>query len=141
MNNPQTLTTKYNTTIDLTIVHTSIEAISEWSIYDDLISDHHPILLTIQTEYTPPVTVPTARWSLHKADWETFKDKLNHLCATINLEGSIDEQAHELTKVLIQAAEYAIPKTKPNKMKRKYWCYNEEVKLAKWSFNRAIKKL
>ena len=67
MNKPQIPTTKYNTTIDLTIVHTSIAAISEWSIYDDLISDHHPIILTIQTDYTPPITNPTPRWCLHKA--------------------------------------------------------------------------
>ena len=46
MNKPQIPTTQYRTTIDLTIVHSSIAALSEWSIYDNLISDHYPILLT-----------------------------------------------------------------------------------------------
>ena len=141
MNKPQVPTTQYNTTIDLTIVHTSIAAISEWAIYDDLISDHHPIILTIQTDYTSPVTVPTPRWSLHKADWESFKSKLTELCTTTKLDCSIDELTQELTGMIIQAAEYTIPKTKPHKKKRKYWCYNDEVKLAKWSINRAVKKL
>ena len=141
MNKPQIPTTKYNTTIDLTIVHTSIAYISEWAIYDDLISDHHPIILTIQTDYTPPITVPTPRWCLHKADWDTFKVKLAELCTTTKLDCSIDEQAHKLTELLIQAAEHTIPKTKPHKKKRKYWCYKDEVKTAKWALNRAIKKL
>ena len=43
--------------------------------------------------------------------------------------------------MLIQSAEVSIPKTKPHKIKRKYWCYNEEVKIAKWYLNRALKKL
>ena len=141
MNKPQVPTTQYNTTIDLTIVHTSIAAISDWAIYDDLISDHHPIILTIQTDYTSPVTVPTPRWSLHKADWESFKSKLTELCTTTKLDCSIDELTQELTGMIIQAAEYTIPKTKPHKKKRKYWCYNDDVKLAKWSINRAVKKL
>ena len=40
--------------IDLTIVHTSLAGISEWSLYDNLLSDHYPIMLTIQTENIPP---------------------------------------------------------------------------------------
>ena len=141
MNNPQTPTTKYNTTIDLTIVHTSIAAISEWSIYDNLMSDHHPILLTIQSKDTRPVAGPTTKWSLHKANWEAYKSKLTELCSLININGSIDDHALEINDLLIQAAESSIPKTKPHKKKRKYWCYNEKVKIAKWFLNRAIKKL
>ena len=90
MNKPQMPTTTYNTTIDLTIVHTSISAISEWSIYDELISDHHPSIFIIQTDYSPPVTVSTPRWSLHRADWETFKSKLNDICITTKPDSSTD---------------------------------------------------
>ena len=43
--------------------------------------------------------------------------------------------------MLIQAAENTIPKTKPHKQKRKYWCYNKDVGQAKWSLNRALKTL
>ena len=64
MNKPQIHTTQYNTTIDLTIVHTSIAVISEWAVYDNLMSDHHPIMLTIQSEDTRPVTCPITKWSL-----------------------------------------------------------------------------
>ena len=93
MNKPQIPTTQYRTTIDLTIVHSSIAALSEWSIYDNLISDHYPILLTIQIEYIPPVKTSTPKWCLHKADWESFKAKLDQLCTTTNSDGPIDTQA------------------------------------------------
>ena len=63
------------------------------------------------------------------------------LCATTNINGSIDDHALESKDLIIQAAESTIPKTKPHKKKRNYWCYNNEVKAAKWSVNRAIKKL
>ena len=141
MNNPQTPTTKYNTTIDLTIVHTSIAASSEWEIYDNLISDHYPILLTIKTKESQPVIVPLPKWCLHKADWVTFKTRLNELCTTNDIDGTLDEQETKLSEILVQAAESSIPQTKPYKEKRKHWCYNEEVKIAKWTLNRAIKKL
>ena len=141
MNNPQTRTTKYNTTIDLTIVHTSIAAKSEWEIYDNLISNHYPILLTIKTKESQPVTISTPRWCIHKADWETFKTKLNELCTVTDIDCTIGEQEDKLTDILLQAADVSIPKTKPHKEKRKYWCYKEEVKIAKWSLNRALKKV
>ena len=141
MNNPQTSTTIYNTTIDLTIVHASIAATCQWEIYDSLLSDHYPILLTIRTKESQPVTVPIPRWCLHKADWEKFKTRLNELSTTYNMDGTLEEQEKKLTEMLIQSAEDSIPKTKPQKNKRKYWCYNEEVKIAKWYLNRALKKL
>ena len=43
--------------------------------------------------------------------------------------------------MLIQAAESTIPKTKPQKQKQKYWCYNKDVGQAKWALNRALKTL
>ena len=141
MNNPEFYTTIYDTTIDLTIVHSSIAAKSEWTLYDNLISDHYPIILTIQTKEIAPVNVPTPRWCLQKADWEAFKTKLTELCTTTRIDGTIEEQANGLTEILTEAAEYSIPKTKPHKENRKYWCYNEDVKLAKWSLNRALKKV
>ena len=141
LNKPHTPTTQYDTTIDLTIVHASLAAISNWSIYENLISDHFPIMLTLQTENAPQVTISTPKWCLHKAAWSSFKTKLIELSTTINIHGSIDEHAKGITDILLQAAEGSIPKTKPNKKKRNYWCYNNEVKMAKWSLNRALKKL
>ena len=43
--------------------------------------------------------------------------------------------------MLMQSAESTIPKTKPHKQKRQYWCYNKDVGQAKWSLNRALKTL
>ena len=140
MNKPQVHTTQYNTTIDLTIVHTSITAISEWAIYDNLMSDHRPIMLTIQNEDTRPVTCPIIKWSLHKANWEAYKSKLTELCATTKINGYIDHHALEIKDLIIQAAESTIPQTKPHKKKRNYWCYNVEVKTAKWSLNRGYQE-
>ena len=57
-----------------------------------------------------------------------FKTTLSELCTTTNQDGSIDEQAQELTYILIKAEECTIPKSKPNKKKRQYWCYNDEGK-------------
>ena len=141
MNYPQTPTTTHNTTIDLTIVHTSLAPISEWSIYGNLRSDHYPIMLKIQTENIPPLMVPIPKWCLHEADWPSYQTKLTQVCATLNLDCSIDETANQLTDMLIQAAESTIPKTKPHKQKRKYWCYNKDVRQAKWSLNRALRTL
>ena len=90
-------------------------------------SDHHPIMLTIQSEDSRPVTCPIIKWSLHKANWEAYKAKLTELCASTNINGSIDDHALEITDIIIQAAESTIPKTKPHKKKRNYWCYNNSI--------------
>ena len=141
MNEPQTPTTTHNTTIDLTIVNTSLAPISELSIYNNLQSDHYPIMLTIKTENIPPLIVSIPKWCLHEAYWPSYQTKLTQVCAKFNLGGSIDETPTQLTDMLIQAAESTIPKTKPHKQKRKYWCYNKDVGLVKWSLNRALKTL
>ena len=39
------VTTTYDTTIDLSIIHRDIAAKCNWSIYDGLSSDHYPVLL------------------------------------------------------------------------------------------------
>ena len=116
LNKPHTPTTQHDTTIDLTIVHSSLAAISNWSIYDNLISYYFPIMLTLQTENTPPVTFfSTQKWCLHRADWGSFKTKLIELSTTINIHGSIDEHAKGLTDILLQGS---IPKTKQNPIRK-----------------------
>ena len=136
---PQTPTTTHNTTFDLIIVHTSLAAISAWSIYDNLRSDQYPIMLPIQTENISPPMVSMPRWCLHEADWPSYQTKLTQICATLNLDCSIDETANQLTDMLIQESDSTIPKTKPQKQKRQYWCYNRDVRQAKWSLNHALK--
>ena len=64
------------------------------------------------------------------------KQSSHKICATLNVEGSIDETSNQLTDMLS-----TIPKTKPHNQKRQYWCYNKDVGQAKWFLNRALKTL
>ena len=138
-NEMQTPTTQYNTTIDLTIVHTSIAATCSWSIYDTLKSDHYAVLATLNTGKILPQTTSVRKWCFHKADWQLYQNVIEK-----QLQPPIDDldcEEGQLMNVMLEAAKISIPTTNPTKIKKQYWCYDSTVRQYRWTLNRANKTL
>ena len=138
LNENQQATTKYDTAIDITILHASLAAHSQWKVMSCLVIDHFGICTTIsnhrlsQTQHQP-------RWMLHKVDWSTFTKKVNLLLSQTNIGEEIKAMAYSMTTILIDAANVHIPNTSTKANKRMYWCYDPNVQAAKRSVSRSIK--
>ena len=133
----QQATTKYDTAIDITVLHASLAAHSQWEVMSCLVSDHFGICTTIsnsrlsQTQHQP-------RWMLHKADWPAFTKKVDLLLSQTNIGEEINAMTYSMTTILFDAANVHIPKTSTKANKRMYWCYDPNVQAAKRSLNRSI---
>ena len=139
LNENQHATTKYDTAIDITVLHSSLAAHSQWEVMSSLASDHFPICTTIATK---KLAQPQRqqRWMLHRADWPAFQRKVELLLTQTNITGDINQMAHTMTDILVRAANDHIPKTTSKSKVRMYWCYDPSVQAAKRLLNRAIKR-
>ena len=139
LNENQHATTKYDTAIDITVLHSSLAAQSQWEVMSSLASDHFPICTTIATK---KLAQPQRqqRWMLHRADWPAFQQKVELLLTQTNITGNINQMAHTMTDILVRAANDHIPKTTSKSKVRMYWCYDPSVQAAKRLLNRAIKR-
>ena len=126
LNENQQATTKYDTAIDITILHASLAAHSQWKVMSCLVIDHFGICTTIsnhrlsQTQHQP-------RCMLHKVDWSTFTKKVHLLLSQTNIGEEIKAMAYSMTTILIDAANVHIPNTSTKANKRMYWCYDPNV--------------
>jgi hypothetical protein len=90
-------------------------ASTEWYVHDDpLNSDHAPILITLHSikcqegrDSTPP------KYNYTKANWAVFTQRLESAVYEHDNELTIEDRYQKLRTIMIEAAEAAIPKTKP----------------------------
>ena len=126
-------------TIDLTLVSTSLTASLSWSTHPDLCdSDHFPIIIT-QNTVNPQISQSTRKWILSKADWPMFTS----LTADIHLippTDSIDHDITQFTQFITQAAEITIPKTHPSPKNRPVPWWSPEIKTALKKRNAALNR-
>ena len=67
---------------------------------------------------------PLPRWDIKRADWEIFKDTIRGWYEEngVSVEGNVEVSYRQLVIALHEAAEAAIPKTKPAKRQYKnHW--------------------
>ena len=113
---------------DVTICHTALAVNAEWSVGEDLASDHRPLHIKVEVDKKPRPTRRRARPCLRKADWSKyrtitdtkFKTKLRHLISS-------ETATKRLTRIMVQAAEEAIPRSPPRRNAKAWWCEEAEV--------------
>ena len=116
------------TTPDVTICHAALSGGTEWSVGENLASDHRPIHIQVGMHAkTPTPTKRRARLCLRKANWtlyrtqtdRKFKKKLRQL-------SSVETATKRLARIMIQAAEKAIPRAPPRRNAKAWWCEEAE---------------
>ena len=96
------------TAIDLTLVSADLATDTYWTVLEDpLRSDHCPLLLTLEREFTHKPTNKRTRFNYDKADWVLFRNVLTDTC--IQTEGSIEECYNNIRAAILTAAEQSIP--------------------------------
>lgn len=102
--------------IDLTITSANIAHSLEWTVLGDFHgSDHVPIIVVYKNFNNRLHVKP--RWNEEFANWRAFQDKI-HL-AVIDLNENIDEVVKQLSMQLYNAALDTIPRTNPDKNRKK----------------------
>ena len=105
-------TTTYDTIIDLSIVHRDIAAKANWNIYDEMSSDHFPVMITWYVEPSPTAD-PIPKFQMRKADWVKFEKVINSQLIGFHREDCMDEFSLQLPGILTSAVEESIPKSTP----------------------------
>ena len=116
------------TSPDVTICHAAWVGSVDWRVGEDLTSDHRPlhIMVEIQARNAPPRR-RKARLCFRKANWDLyrsltdqkFKTKLRHMKST-------ETAAKRITRIMVQAAEKAIPRAPPRRNAKAWWCEEAE---------------
>ena len=94
---------------DVTLMHNSLLSQTDWSITNDLGSDHLPILCVINcsvstTEHS--LAKPYLRWHWKAADWEAFTASVEESCDQgPSPDNSIKAASDHLTSSILAAAE------------------------------------
>lgn len=125
------------TTIDLSIVHSTLAPITSWSLHPSLVSDHHGIELVINAPARPTTTQTVPKWKLDCADWGLFRAELEKF--TLAEDGDVDDINRQLVQALVRAAEKAIPRSKGGTRRKNYWFSTTRVFITKHFYNRAVR--
>ena len=134
------VTTIYDTTIDLSIVHRDIAGKVHWSIYSGLSSDHFAVMITWYPGCPPKRNNIQPKYQMHQADWGEFKKIITSDMIDFHNNDDLDEFNAQLSEVLRKAAEQSIPKSSPGSSVKQYWRYDLGVKCAKQDYNQANKR-
>jgi exonuclease III len=130
--------------IDLSIASPSLAAKTNWFTNNTCFgSDHHPITIQINFPFDSEMDfIP--KWKLEKADWKMFATLCsnNIMSDSFSCFSSTEEKIEAFTSCIIEAADAAIPSTKPYKGRKKFLPFwNEKIKKALYCRNIARNKL
>jgi ribonuclease HI len=97
--------------LDITAIQSQNSNLYHWTILDEAISDHFPILITkghFKKEY-----IHTIRsWNFKRADWNVFGDLLEKSCSDNTEKYTLDEKVKLFTNNIQLAAKKSIPRVK-----------------------------
>ncbi len=105
--------------IDLALCSPSLSTMVEWTVLDDLHgSDHFPILVHFNVPDLDVIYPP--RWLFHRADWDTFSEKI---IMPDHFSNNIDTLVAQFTDAVLRAATIAIPKStcRPRRVPVPWW--------------------
>ncbi len=105
--------------IDLALCSPSLSTMVEWTVLDDLHgSDHFPTLVHFNVPDLDVIYPP--RWLFHRADWDTFSEKI---IMPDHFSNNIDTLVAQFTDAVLRAATIAIPKStcRPRRVPVPWW--------------------
>ncbi|KAG0701942.1 hypothetical protein GWK47_002878 [Chionoecetes opilio] len=125
--------------LDLSFVSQDLNRDATWELHPHLASDHFASCTRLQTRKRtrPP---PPPKWNLNQANWYTFEHSIANILASTPTPDSLEEADYRLTAAFHEAANIAIPLTKPGLVLHKdRWYYNAEVREYNRKINQARK--
>ena len=101
-----------STSLDVTIVPSTLSVISDWIVIQDPCgSDHLPIITTFSiTPYKETKTLPKS-WIYTKANWSKFANLLDTIQVEQLANDNIDKYLDNINQAINQAAYQSIPRT------------------------------
>lgn len=106
--------------VDITLCSPHIASRLYWEVTSDtLVSDHFPIQLIFETNFTTGNTVfcPKCKWNIKKADWETYSYLIDDKIRSMPQLLTYAEKYVFTINCINEAAEGSIPTFKPFKDK------------------------
>lgn len=126
-------------TLDLTFASEALRPIIQWSILNDVLSDHFGVLSKLNLPLLPPPPPPLTKWNLDRADWALFLRHMDNWAASYD-EEQLDDMARDFANAVVQSANSSIPTTTGRRSTRKHhWCYSPEVARLRHQLNQAKK--
>ena len=127
--------------IDLTLISPELHTEYCWNLHDDLCSsDHVPVIISPTNKLFVPAN---PRWNFNKANWDIYKTRAN-FDVPIESFNDVDQLNSYINDVIIQAAQEAIPTTKPveGKVSVPWWnnCLTESKKQKKTAYKKYSKR-
>ncbi|KAI5756257.1 hypothetical protein M8J77_023456 [Diaphorina citri] len=116
-------------TLDLSIISSSIVSDVLFSVHDDACSsDHVPVFIRFSNHDYPSYPAKHV-WSYKKADWEKFRSSIKfHEC--LNVSDDVNDMLSVINSDILNAAKLSIPTLNLSKMKRMVAWWNDEIKSA-----------
>lgn len=112
------------TAIDISMISSSLYSSTEWEVCTDTLgSDHFPIQVRLN-DVSPSCSMETElKYNYKKANWEAFRRCLDNADYHVEASVTVDEQYEALRRVILAAANKAIPRKrqKPTKFPPNPW--------------------
>jgi len=97
--------------LDITAISHNYADKSHWKVLKSAISDHYPVLTTIQMNLDCPPQHKRS-WNFRKANWEGFKHELECLCSKTSESDNLEKLLSAFTCHIQTAAKHHIPRGK-----------------------------
>jgi len=136
LNSEESTKTCNNSVPDMTICHEKLFSNSRWELLEDGLSDHLPILTTLDVSVHPPFRAP-AQWSYKKAKWESYTAQVEEELKKTPYPVNTERAWKNLKTKIIASAKAHIPKGKRLNAKS-WWC--PEAEAAMKETDTAVKK-
>ena len=125
--------------LDLSFLSRNISNNAKWDLHPHLASDHIATCTEIKIPQLANHTM-APRWDTKRANWPLFQQELQKLLSNPPESQTLEEREARLVDAIHQAADAAIPKTKPSpKHYKDAWYYNSAVKEYNHRINQARK--
>lgn len=125
--------------VDLTFCSPSVALYSDWQTLDSMHgSDHYPILISLfqNANANTPNTNFIPKFKTELANWNLFKTKCLDFESIRHISDNVNQEAANISKIILQAANIAIPQSRKIINKKVPW-WNNKLQILKIQKNRS----
>ncbi len=102
---------------DVSLAHPSLADKAEWTVSEDLRSDHLPITIELRCQ-TPVASDPhrRARWNTRDVNWQAFSEAVEETVRSFEVQDmNLRHRIRRLNRAMISAAAKHVGKSKPGR--------------------------
>ena len=105
-----------------------------------LLSDQVAVMFTIVNIWPPDSTPRPKRWLLEQTIWEKYNHELLNRIAEMEWDGDLHVNKQQRVAIVLQAADFVIPKSTGSASNRPYWKNNQGVRLTRLDYSAELNK-